>query len=425
MEVPLAETAARARPVPELPPPAGATVTFREVFADGEFRAIWLAELASIAGDQFARVALTVLVYQRTHSPLLTALTYAASYLPWLVGGLFLSDLADAYPRRDVMIAADVARMILVAAMALPGVPLWAMVVLLFAVTTLNAPFQGARSALRATILPGDRYALGLAVFQITREIGVVGGFAAGGFIVSALHARNALLIDAGTFAVSAILLAVAVQRRPAPARGRISRLAEMAAGVRLVFASRTLRAFMFLGWLAAFYTVGEALAVPYAAQLRHGAVAAGLIFAAGPLGSAAGMMVFTRLVRPAARLRWMGPMAVAACLVLLACLARPGLVLLLVILAVSGLLSAYQIAANAGFVLAAPEDRRGQAYAIANGGMMLAQGLVYVLAGAAATVAAVPPAIVVAGSGALGAAAAVWLVLAGRHNAPVTSERG
>jgi hypothetical protein len=134
---------------------------------------------------------------------------------------------------------------------------------------------------------------------------------------------------------------------------------------------------------------------------------------------------VFTRLVRPAARLRWMGPMAVAACLVLLACLARPGLVLLLVILAVSGLLSAYQIAANAGFVLAAPEDRRGQAYAIANGGMMLAQGLVYVLAGAAATVAAVPPAIVVAGSGALGAAAAVWLVLAGRHNAPVTSERG
>jgi hypothetical protein len=100
MEVPLAETAPRARPVPELPPPARATVTFREVFADREFRAIWLAELASIAGDQFARVALTVIVFHRTGSPLLTALTYAASYLPWLIGGLFLSSLADSYPRR-------------------------------------------------------------------------------------------------------------------------------------------------------------------------------------------------------------------------------------------------------------------------------------------------------------------------------------
>ena len=163
----MAETAARALPDCEVPPARAAT--FREVFADREFRAIWLAEFASVAGDQFARVALTVLVYQRTHSPLLTALTYAASYLPWVVGSLFLSDLADSFPRRDVMVGADLTRMLLVAVMALPGMPLWSLLLLLFAVTTLNAPFQGARSALRATILPGDRYALGLAVFQVAR----------------------------------------------------------------------------------------------------------------------------------------------------------------------------------------------------------------------------------------------------------------
>ena len=419
----MAETAARALPVSEVPPARAAT--FREVFADREFRAIWLAEFASVAGDQFARVALTVLVYQRTHSPLLTALTYAASYLPWVVGSLFLSDLADSFPRRDVMVGADLTRMLLVAVMALPGMPLWSLLLLLFAVTTLNAPFQGARSALRATILPGDRYALGLAVFQVTREIGVVGGFVAGGFIVTALHARNALLIDSATFAVSALLLLTAVRRRPAPERHRVSRTAEMAAGLRLVFATYRLRVLMLLGWLAAFYTVAEALAVPYAAQLRHGAIAAGLIFAAGPLGSAVGMVVFTRMVSPPRRMRWMGPMAVAACLLLVSCLSRPGLILLLVILAVSGLLAAYQVAANAAFVMAAPDDRRGQAYAIANGGMMLGQGLVYVLAGAVATVARTAPAIVVAGSGALGAALAIWLVLTWRQDVPVTSERG
>jgi MFS family permease len=423
MEVPLAETAARGRPVPELPPPARATVTFREVFADREFRAIWLAELASIAGDQFARVALTVIVFHRTGSPLLTALTYAASYLPWLIGGLFLSSLADSYPRRDVMIAADLIRMLLVLAMVLPGMPLWGMVLLLFAVTALNAPFQGARSALRASILPGDRYAVGLAVSQVTREIGVVVGFVAGGFIVGVLSARGALGIDAATFALSAVLLLTGVRRRPAPERARVSGLAEIAAGLRLVFTGSRLRVLMLMAWLAAFYSVAEALAVPYAAHLRHGAGAAGLIFAAGPLGGAVGMLVFTRLVSPATRLRWMGPMAVAACLVLLGCLARPGLAALLVILVISGLLGAYQVAANAAFVTAAPDARRGQAYALANAGMMIGQGLMYVLAGAAAVLAA--PAVVVAGSGAVGAAVAGWLLIAWRRESPVTPERG
>jgi MFS family permease len=416
----VAETAERAHPAAETPPPSGRT-TFRAVFADREFRAIWLAELASIAGDQFARVALTVIVYQRTGSPLLTALTYAMTYLPWLVGGLFLSDLADRFPRRDVMIAADLIRFVLVGVMALPGVPLWALIVLLFAVATLNAPFQGARSALRATIMPDDRYTLGLAVSQVTREIGVVGGFVAGGVVVSVLHARPALLIDAGTFAVSALLLSTAVRSRPAAGRRRQSRLAEMSAGLRLVFTSDRLRPLMLLGWLCAFYTVPEALAVPYAATLHHGDVAAGLIFAAGPLGSAVGMLVFTRLVRPAARLRWMGPMAVAACLVLVTCLARPGLPGLLVIVALSGLLASYQIAANAAFVLDAPDDRRGQAYAIANGGMNLAQGLLYVLAGVAAT--AATPAIAVAGSGLAGAVLATWLMLRWRRRAPAVPE--
>ncbi len=196
-----------------------------------------------------------------------------------------------------------------------------------------------------------------------------------------------------------------------------------MLAGLRLVFATDQLRALMLLGWLCAFYTVPEALAVPYAAQLHHGSAVAGLIFAAGPLGSAVGMMVFTRLVPPAKRLRWMGPMAVAACLVLATCLARPNLIMLLVIVTVSGLLAAYQIAANAAFVLASPDDRRGQAYAIANGGMTRGHGGGYFLGGAAASGAT--PATVVAGSGLVGAALALWLVVSWRRQPSVAPERG
>jgi len=416
----LAEAAAQAHTAPEAPP-AGKSATFREVLSSGEFRAIWLADFTSIAGDQFARVALTVLTYERTRSALLTAMTYAASYLPWLIGGLVLSDLADRYPRRNVMITADLARMVLVAAMITPGMPLWGMVVLLFAVTTLNAPFQGARSALRAAILPGDRYALGVAISQMTRQAGIVGGFVAGGVIVTSVGARQALLIDAGTFAFSALML-TRVRARPAPARAHSSRLAEIMAGVTLVIGDRRLRTLMLLAWLAAFCTLAEPLAVPYAADLRHGAVAAGLIFAAGPLGSAVGSAVLTRLVRPSVRLRWMGPMAVASGLILVACLAGTGLKLTLVILAIAGVAGGYQVAANAAFIAATPDSRRGQAYGLANAGLMISQGVVYVIAGAA--VALATPAVVVAGGGAVGAAAACWLlVIWRRESAPRRDE--
>jgi hypothetical protein len=47
-----------------------------EVFADGEFRALFAGQTVSVVGDQFARVALSVQVYDRTSSAGLTALTY-------------------------------------------------------------------------------------------------------------------------------------------------------------------------------------------------------------------------------------------------------------------------------------------------------------------------------------------------------------
>src|SRR5213082_2722567 len=94
--------------------PAGntrpANATFTQVFAVTEFRALWLAQLLSVAGDQLARVAMTVLVYDRTRSALLAAITFVASIVPTFIGGVTLAWLADRYPRRRVMIACDLIR---------------------------------------------------------------------------------------------------------------------------------------------------------------------------------------------------------------------------------------------------------------------------------------------------------------------------
>ena len=78
--------------------------TYRALFADSEFRSLWLAQAISLTGDQLARVALASMVYKDTGSPFVTALVYALTYLPWLIGGPLLSGLADRYPRRMVMV---------------------------------------------------------------------------------------------------------------------------------------------------------------------------------------------------------------------------------------------------------------------------------------------------------------------------------
>ncbi len=398
------------------------------MFAVGEFRALWLAQLLSVAGDQLARVAMTVLVYDRTHSPLWSALTFAVTFLPWIIGGLGLSGLADRIPRRQVMITCDLARMVLVCLMALLSIAvaasaaLWAMVAILFLVTLLDSPFKSARSALVPDILAGEKYVLGTAVTQITFQLGMVAGFALGGLVVAGLGVRAALLADAVTFAASALLVGFGVHKRPAAidasgaAVSHPSQFADMLTGTRLVFGDATLRRLMLFGWLVAFYVVPMGLAAPYAARFRGLplAVGTGLVFAAVPLGSVIGALVFSRAVPPAERQRWMGPLAISSCGLLVLCVAQPGLIASLTIFAASGACAAYQIAANAAFVAAVPAERRGQAFGLANGGMQVSQGLWFIAAGAAAE--ALSPAVVIAISGGLGAALAVALAISWRR---------
>ena len=395
---------------------AARRATFRDVFAIREFRWLWLAYLLSIAGDQLALVALTVLVYDHTRSPLATAAAYTVGFLPWLIGGPTLAALADRISRRTVMIGCDLGSALLVTVMALPVIPLWAMIALLFVVTLLGSPYRAARSAMLPDILAGDRYVLGTAAMQTTNRTGRLLGFAAGGAVVAVIGARPAMGIDAATFVASALLLSAGVRARPLPRRpdGSPARARPATSGIRLVFGDRTLRSLVLLGWLVPFYAVPEALAVPYAARLAGGAAVAGLILAAGPFGSLIGTIVFGRLVDPPARLAWMGPLAVACCAVLALCALNPALGFALAVIAAAGALSAYQLAANAAFVAAVPRHRRGQAFGVANGGINVGQGIWFALAGLAAET--LGPADVIAISGGIGAAAAGALAVSRRR---------
>jgi hypothetical protein len=183
------------------------------------------------------------------------------------------------------------------------------------------------------------------------------------------------------------------------------------------VFGDPALRVLMGLAWLAAFYEIPEGLAAPYASRLGGGAVAAGMLLATSQLGAAISTPLFTKKIGPLTRLKWMGPMAVLTCGILAVTVFRPDLILSMALFAVSNSLAMYQIAANTAFVERIPNEKLGQAFGLANAGLIVGQGLAFAAAGAAAEV--VPPSTVVALSGGIGALIACGLAFRWRGMTP------
>ena len=401
--------------------------TFGEVFAVREFRPLFGSFVLSTIGDELARVALTVLVYQRTESPLLSAATFAISYLPWLLFGPLLSTLADRFPRHRVLIASDTARAGLVALMAIPGTPLPLLLALLFVVALCAPPFESARSALMADVLDGDRYAVATSLTNISLQLAQVIGFLMAGALVAALDPSSALLLNAATFAVSAAWLAMGLQPRPAPGTegggAPAGLLSDAAEGLRYIRRTPRLLAIIGVLWIGTLFAyASEGIATPLVEELGQGTAAVGLLLAANPLGVTVGGLVVARLVPPHRREKLVPglvvlslvPLVVAG---LIGSIAGPGTLpfaALVALFFVSGLGGAWLIPLNVSFVQAVPAALRGRAFGVAVAGLYGVQGVGVLAAGLAAE--GFAPTTVVALSGVAGlVAVAVPLLAYGR----------
>ena len=273
--------------------------TYGDLFAIREFRALWSAQTPSSVGDQIAQVAIAVLVYTKTGPPALTALAYALTYLPLVIGGPLLSGLADLLPHRQAMITLDLLRAGLVTIMAMPAVPLPLVCTLLFATVLLGPPFAAARSALLPEVVPPDTLALRFTAGTLTFPASQIIGFLAGGAAVAILGPHRALALDALSFCLSAALVTGWVENRPLPGPGRLAAWASLCAAARegsaIVFGDPRLRTLVLLGWLAGFSVVPEGLAAPHTRSLGGGPLTIGLLMAAMP----AGMMARRAGARP------------------------------------------------------------------------------------------------------------------------------
>jgi MFS family permease len=282
------------------------------------FRLLWIGQATSTLGDGLVPVALAFAVIQTLdRSATALGVVLAAHTLPLvafiLVGGVW----ADRLPRQLVMLASDVVRGTVQAIMAVllltGAAELWHLVVLIGIYGTAEAFFQPAETGLVPATVSPSRLQQANAMLGLTRSFTFVIGPAIAGVIAATTNPGMVFVVDAGTFVVSAICLALLRPPRASRDGKRQSFVADLVGGWRELVSHTWL--WVIVAWastylglvVAPFMTLGPVIAK----ESLGGAASWGLIMAGWGAGAVAGALLALRW-KPAR------PMLVCSVLVLL-----------------------------------------------------------------------------------------------------------
>src|SRR5712691_1194506 len=198
------------------------------------FRLLWTGQAVSAAGDALTPVALAFATLQIAHSASALGLVLAASttarvvFLP--IGGVW----ADRLPRQLVMLSSDsiraVAELTLAVLLITGHAQLWTLIVLAVADGAASAFFMPASGALVPQTVSTTHLQQANALMGLTRSTSWVLGPAVSGILVAIAGPGWVFAIDAATFIVSALSLAM-LRVPPMPAKAQTSFLAALAGG--------------------------------------------------------------------------------------------------------------------------------------------------------------------------------------------------
>ncbi|GHH43380.1 MFS transporter [Lentzea cavernae] len=389
--------------------------TYRDLFGVREFTPFFVSSALQVAGTTVSGLALGTMVYSATNSPLLSALAMFGPSLAQLVGAATVLSASDRLRPRTALSGLGLVFALGTAAQAIPGMPVWAIFVVVLVLGMIAALGGGVRYGLLNEILHRDGYLLGRSVVSMSHGIVQIFGFALGGVLVNALSARGTLIAAAVLFVGAAASARFGLTDRPPRAQGRGSVRETWRDNARL-WSSKP-RRYVFLAlWVPNGLIVGaEALYVPYSPQR------AGFLFAVGAIGMLVGDTLVGRFLPP----RWRARLAVPMCLVL----ALPYLVfaftppLAVVVVAIFIATIGY----SAGLLLQerlmelTPDELSGHALGLQSSGMLAMQGAGAAVAGVVAelTSAATAIATVAAVSAVVTLALAPGLRYTARENQP------
>src|SRR5215212_1268705 len=273
-------------------------------------RALWAANGVSMLGGQMTAVAVPWFILETTGSAARAGLMGTALALGGVLASLFSGPLIDRMGFKRGSVITDAA-----AAVFIAGIPLlyiagvlqfWQILVLGFLATCMNAPGDSARYALvpglaaRAAMTIERANAVDRAVARATMLVGPL----VGGVLIATLGAANVLLVDALTFVVSAVLVAVFVRRSSqqpaadAAMPNERSYRAELVAGLRFVFANTMLLSIVLVAALANGLdaALGSVVLPVYAREVWDSPTSLGGLISALGAGTLIGTAVFAAI---------------------------------------------------------------------------------------------------------------------------------
>ena len=294
-----------------------------------DFRRLWAGRTISLLGSQVTFLALPLVAIVSLHAtPFQMGTLGATSGIPTVLFGLFIGVWIDRHRRRPVLIATDLGRALLLLCIpvaVLAGILHLALLLLVaFLVGILTLIFDVAAQAFLPTLIPREQLIEANSKLEISRSAAEIAGPGVAGGLVQLMTAPFALIADAASFVVSALLLAgIRVSETPVP-RGTDSRVrAEIGEGVRWVLRHPVLQPLTGATAILAFFnSLLEAVYLLYLTRTLGLAPAIlGTIFAIGGVGFLLGALVAERVARRVGT----GPtLVVALALVGLADLAAP-----------------------------------------------------------------------------------------------------
>jgi MFS family permease len=259
------------------------------------FRSLFLATTVSGLGTWLAVIALTVDVYDRTHSPEWVSALLIADFLPAVVIGLAFGPLVDRFSRRRLMVGADLVSVGVFVALLFANAP--GQIVALAAVAGFATGFfRPATYAGLPNLVEPDDLPAANSLLRSTANLTTVFGTLIGGVVVAATGPHVSYAINAASFALSALLL-TGIPSGQMEEHGerppRESYFQELKSGFSLVLRSRPLLA-VFVSWnliMLANACVNVAEIVLAKVTFDSGSFGFGLLWAGSGLGMVVGSL--------------------------------------------------------------------------------------------------------------------------------------
>ncbi len=274
----------------------------RDVISIRSFRRFWIGQTASTFGNGFYEVAFAWAVYQSTHSTLAMGGALTLVYVPQILFALLGGILTDRTSRRHLFAYCDMVGAIVVAVAAALShssrLNLPALLILSFVVGSMQAIARPASLALLPVLVPdSSRLQLANSVSSGSAGIIMVVAPAIGGLVVSLAGVSVALLVDAGSFLVGAIMTLSTGVDAKASTDATDGFLKSAKSGLHYVACRPWLRTLIVIGMIINLFCIGPFFTLIPAVVRARGFSAAtlGFVMGAVALGTTIGSLGIAR----------------------------------------------------------------------------------------------------------------------------------